>query len=30
VRIGGSGDVEYLGNPTLTQDISGSGDVSQR
>jgi hypothetical protein len=30
IRIGGSGDVEYLGNPTVSQDIGGSGSVSQR
>ena len=30
VRIDGSGDVRYLGNPTIDQQISGSGSVSQR
>lgn len=30
VRITGSGDVRYMGDPTIDQDISGSGGVSQR
>ena len=30
VVINGSGDVEYIGDPTLTQSIPGSGDISQR
>jgi hypothetical protein len=30
VSIAGSGDVVYLGNPTLTQSIDGDGRVSQR
>ena len=30
VRISGSGDVRYIGDPKLDQDISGSGSVSQR
>jgi len=30
VRITGSGDVRYIGDPTIDQDISGSGGVSQR
>lgn len=30
VRVSGSGDVRYMGNPTLDQDISGSGGVSRR
>ena len=30
VRITGSGDVHYMGDPTIDQDISGSGGVSQR
>lgn len=27
VRIAGSGDVSYLGDPEVTEDVSGSGDV---
>lgn len=30
VRISGSGNVEYLGNPVLSTETSGSGSVSQR
>jgi hypothetical protein len=30
VDVSGSGDVEYLGDPTVTQNISGSGSVSRR
>ena len=29
VRIGGSGSVQYRGDPTVSQDIRGSGKVSQ-
>lgn len=28
--IGGSGLLEYIGNPTVKQDISGSGRISKR
>lgn len=28
--IGGNGSLEYIGNPTVTQNISGSGRISKR
>jgi len=30
VRISGSGEVEYLGDPSTDIDIAGSGDVRKR
>jgi hypothetical protein len=30
VNISGSGNVEYIGDPSLTLDISGSGSATQR
>ena len=30
VRVAGSGDVEYLGNPVITQSVSGSGEIRPR
>jgi Putative auto-transporter adhesin, head GIN domain len=30
VKISGSGSVEYIGNPTVTQDVSGSGRLGKR
>jgi hypothetical protein len=29
VSISGSGSVEYAGEPTVSQDISGSGEVKK-
>ena len=29
VDVSGSSDVRYVGNPRLTSDISGSGDVER-
>jgi len=29
VAVGGSGDVEYHGDPSLTKHLDGSGDLSQ-
>jgi hypothetical protein len=28
--VSGSGDLSYAGNPRVSQDLSGSGDVSHR
>ena len=30
VDVSGSGSVEYIGEPTVTESISGSGDISRR
>jgi hypothetical protein len=30
VSVAGSGDVEYLGAPSVDRDVSGSGAVTQR
>jgi len=28
--VSGSGDTEYLGDPSLDESVSGSGDVNRR
>lgn len=30
VRVSGSGDVEYIGNPEITKSISGAGNIRSR
>lgn len=30
VDVSGSGDVQYIGDPTITESISGSGDISRK
>jgi hypothetical protein len=28
--VSGSGDISYAGNPQVTRNVSGSGDISHR